>query len=133
MTDDKTDDKTVRVTYAEIAAARGITVAAARRLALRHRWPKQVGNEGVSHVVVPVAYMEDIGRAVAPVLDEAAIAAIAKATTDGVTGAMADVLSVIPVLQRAIAALQEQLSAERERANRAEARLRKRRWWRLTR
>src|SRR3954453_16186658 len=48
---------TVRITYAELARARGVSMAAARRLAQRHRWPKQVGNDGLSHVLVPTIYL----------------------------------------------------------------------------
>src|SRR4051795_10498793 len=52
-----TDAEIVRVTYAELARARGVSMAAARRLAQRHRWPKQVGNDGLSHVLVPATYL----------------------------------------------------------------------------
>src|SRR3954469_4972788 len=48
-------DETVRLTYAELARARGITSAAAKRMALRHRWPKQIGNDGLSRVSVPAS------------------------------------------------------------------------------
>src|SRR5215203_1468389 len=48
-------DETVRLTYSELAKARGITLAAARRMTLRHRWPKQIGNDGLSHVLVPAS------------------------------------------------------------------------------
>jgi hypothetical protein len=42
------------MTYREIAAARGITHAAAIRLVQRHRWPKREGsNDGLAHVLVP--------------------------------------------------------------------------------
>src|SRR4051794_18148861 len=48
-------DETVRLTYSELATARGITLAAARRMTLRHRWPKQIGNDGLSRVLVPAS------------------------------------------------------------------------------
>jgi hypothetical protein len=42
------------MTYREIAAARGITHAAAIRLVQRHRWQKREGsNDGLAHVLVP--------------------------------------------------------------------------------
>ena len=44
-----------RMTYAELAKARGITILAARRLTLRHRWAKQAGNDGLVRVSVPLA------------------------------------------------------------------------------
>ena len=48
-------DDTRRLTYGELAAARGVTVATARRMATRYKWPKQVGNDGLARVAVPVA------------------------------------------------------------------------------
>jgi outer membrane murein-binding lipoprotein Lpp len=43
-----------RMTYAELATVRGISAASARRLVLRHRWPRQTGNDGVVRVTVPL-------------------------------------------------------------------------------
>src|SRR4051794_14107688 len=51
------DIETTRVTYVELARARGITVAAARRLTQRHKWPKQIGNDGFTRVVVPTSML----------------------------------------------------------------------------
>ena len=48
-------DNTRRLTYGELAAARGVTVATARRMATRYKWPKQVGNDGLARVSVPEA------------------------------------------------------------------------------
>jgi hypothetical protein len=48
-------NETVRLTYSELAKARGITLAAARRMTLRHKWPKQVGNDGLTRVSVPAS------------------------------------------------------------------------------
>jgi hypothetical protein len=44
-----------RLTYAELAAVRGISRASAERLARRKHWPRQVGNDGVTRVTVPLA------------------------------------------------------------------------------
>ena len=44
-----------RMTYAELAAVRGISPASAKRLAQRHRWGRQVGNDGVTRVTVPLS------------------------------------------------------------------------------
>ena len=42
------------MTYRELAAARGITHAAAIRLVQRNRWRKREGsNDGLAHVLVP--------------------------------------------------------------------------------
>src|SRR6476660_2314708 len=47
-----------RMTYAELANARGISLPAARRLTLRHHWPKQMGNDGLVRVSVPLSALE---------------------------------------------------------------------------
>jgi hypothetical protein len=44
-----------RMTYAELAAVRGISRASAKRLAQRHRRGRQVGNDGVVRVTVPLS------------------------------------------------------------------------------
>ncbi len=111
MTDPIPDPETVRVTYAELAKARGVSIAAARKLTLRHRWPKQIGNDGLTHVLVPVEFMEDSGRDDTPAFDEAMIAAIADATTVSVTEALTDLRTVLPSLQETIAALRAELLA----------------------
>jgi hypothetical protein len=109
--DPETDPETVRVTYAELAQARGVSIAAARKLTLRHRWPKQIGNDGLTHVLAPVSFMEDSGRDMAPAFDDAVIEAIAEATTVSVTGALSDLRTVLPSLQEAITTLRAELMA----------------------
>jgi len=47
-------DGTRRMTYAELAATRGISLRSARQLTLRHHWHKQVGNDGLVVVSVPL-------------------------------------------------------------------------------
>lgn len=46
------------MTYAELGAALGITQASAKRLALRHKWLKTIGNDGLSRVAVPIEKLE---------------------------------------------------------------------------
>jgi hypothetical protein len=145
--------ETARLTYGELAKARGITLAAARRLALRHKWRKQLGNDGLTHVWVPVSALPsdvppdgtDDAPASEPALDEALLAAIAKVTTgavsDVVSGAMSDLRSdmksVVPALQEAIISLRAELYAQRDRAEHAERRVQeleaqlvaRRSWW----
>src|SRR4051812_37412514 len=110
------DPETVRVTYAELAKARGVSIAAARKLTLRHRWPKQIGNDGLTHVLVPIPFMEDGGRDDPPPFDPALIAAIAEATAVAVTGALPDLRTVLPTLQETITSLRVDLCAQRDRA-----------------
>jgi hypothetical protein len=141
-----TDADTVRVTYAELARARGVSMAAARRLAQRHRWPKQVGNDGLSHVLVPATYLarsepdrSDVATALAgdvtgyiatdvggDVADDRSdlqilsfdevIAAFTDVAHDMATRVATDVAGNVAIM------LQEQLIAERDRADRAENR-----------
>jgi hypothetical protein len=47
------------LTYSELAATRAIKRATAIRLARKHRWRRQAGNDGQARVVfVPVAMMQ---------------------------------------------------------------------------
>ena len=51
-------DGTRRMTYAELAQARQISLASARRLARRHHWPRQAGNDGIVRVLVPLGHLQ---------------------------------------------------------------------------
>src|SRR4051812_12334033 len=51
-----TGDDIIRLTYAELAEARGISLASARRMVHRHKWLKQVGNDGLSRILVPAEF-----------------------------------------------------------------------------
>jgi hypothetical protein len=100
MTDPAPVPTPVRVTYAELAKARGVSLAAARKLALRHRWPKQVGNDGLAHVLVPASFMEDAGG-----------------ETGIETGVPPDLRTTVAEI---LATQRAERDAERERADRAE-------------
>src|SRR4051812_40332357 len=93
-------DDTRRLTYGELAAARGVTVATARRMATRYKWPKQVGNDGLARVSVP----------------EAALRANTPAKVS-VTGAAPEAMAA---LEAVVEVLQEEVRDTRERAERAE-------------
>lgn len=137
--------ETVRLTYGELAKARGITLAAARRMTLRHKWPKQVGNDGMTRVDVPASALTHTGNGTdtapvtAPAFDEAVIGAIAAATAAAVSDTMADMRVVLPTLQEAITSLRVQLYAAEDRAKQAEKQVQTlqeqlaRRWWRRSR
>lgn len=147
------DDTRVRLTYAELARARGITKGAAKRMSVRHKWPKQVGNDGLSRVMVPASYLvrdtgdtpgadpgvasgddpvantsADPGAVQGVRLDEFTVVALADALASAVSVASADasaeIVRAVRTLEQALQALQGQLAAERERANRAEERAR---------
>ncbi len=51
-------DDTRSLTYTELGKARGISPASAKRLALRHGWHKEPGNDGLARVRVPVTVLE---------------------------------------------------------------------------
>src|SRR4051794_17470928 len=140
-----TGNDTVRLTYAQLARARGVSIGAARRLAQRHRWPKQVGNDGLSHVLVPATFLvgsdpdatgvaSDVATHVAPdITDDSSqshgvatdylVAALANVATDIARHVAADVATdVIATLREQVTDLRVQLSARYERADRAEGR-----------
>jgi len=48
------DSDARRMTYAELAAVRGISRGSAERLARRRQWPRQLGNDGAVRVLVPL-------------------------------------------------------------------------------
>src|SRR3954453_17829983 len=47
------DGKSLRLTYAQLAEARGISRASAERLARARKWPRILSNDGVAIVIVP--------------------------------------------------------------------------------
>src|SRR5512133_2763891 len=49
-----------RMTYAELARAKGISLSSARQLVRRHHWLKQVGNDGYVKVTVPLAALTHV-------------------------------------------------------------------------
>jgi hypothetical protein len=105
-------DDTIRMTYSELAQARGITIATARRMTTKHKWSKQLGNDGLARVLVP---RDAIGASLG---SDTRAAEAAPATGPG---PMADVVSAaVRPLEGALAALREQLDRAHERAERAE-------------
>jgi len=56
-------DGSSRMTYAQLAEARNISLPAARRLTLRHHWHNQVGNDGVVVSVSPAVSAPEAGEA----------------------------------------------------------------------
>lgn len=108
---------TVRVTYAELAASRGVSVPTARRLTLRHRWPKQIGNDGLTRIEVPVAF---VGTAAIETVGTAA--AVPDATATGMATAATDPFAVVPVLHGLVASLRAQLNRAEQQTQAAERR-----------
>src|SRR5262245_3148359 len=50
-----------RMTYAELAAVRGVSALSAERLVRRKHWPRQIGNDGVVRVLVPLTEARKVG------------------------------------------------------------------------
>jgi hypothetical protein len=50
-----------RMTYAELAAVRGISALSAERLVRRKHWPRQAGNDGIVRVLVPLTEAHKVG------------------------------------------------------------------------
>jgi hypothetical protein len=96
---DEAGEDTRWMTYAELALARGIGTASAKRLAFRRRWRRQAGNDGTARVAVPLA--EATRRT-------------------GRHDAADDVARLVSGLEAALATLQSELDRERDRADRAE-------------
>jgi len=108
-----------RMTYAELAAVRGISLPSARRLVLRHHWPRQTGNDGVVRVTVPLAALARAAGSV-EFRDTVTPATVSHAT-DPMTGRpdTASVPTTDPVTL-ALDSLREQLAIANGRADRAE-------------
>jgi hypothetical protein len=112
------------MTYADLGRARGISTASAKRLAIRRRWRRHQGNDGTARVAVPITEANQ---------REARPDAVASDITGDIAGETVardpgDITRVITALEEAIALLREQLSqaqqqmtAERNRADLAEA------------
>jgi hypothetical protein len=118
-----------RMTYAELAQVRGISPASAKRLTQRHRWGRQVGNDGVVRVTVPLSALVNAKK---PTADTDSLSpetgatdpATSIAVAADVTGdAIDDVAPATNALVRAIEALREQLALERARCERFERRI----------
>src|SRR3954452_8639261 len=133
MTDGTLDGTTIRMTYAELETARGISLDAARRLVLRKRWSKQIGNDGLTRALVPAEFAEPVGKDISTddrgkdgtddgtdtvvILADSSLNSLAQTTAALVIDGMSDVQTVMPSLREAIAALSTQLSAANERAD----------------
>jgi hypothetical protein len=107
------------MTYREAATALGITVASARRLATRNKtWPRQVGNDGLARVGIPLDRLPpDDLPVVAP-----------DVPTDDIPDTGPDVMATVDALREHIDTLRDQLvkaegraDAERARADAAQA------------
>ena len=96
-------DDTRSLSYAELADALGIKVPSARKLAQRKRWQRTLANDGTARVTVPVEALERPTDSPTPV------------TGDMPTDIPAPVPMDVMALQVAVARLEAELSAARQR------------------
>lgn len=137
-------DGSRRMTYAQLADARGVSVLAARQLTRRHRWHKQVGNDGLVVVSVPLSALANPQKSTKSadtasrysVKATDAVSGASDAASDTASDAASDTASdtasdsdAVRTFEAALAILREQLDRERghtdrerERADRAEQR-----------
>jgi hypothetical protein len=118
------------MTYREIAAARGISHAAAIRLVQRHRWQKREGsNDGLAHVLVLHGAVQSTPHVRRPRHSDPAPRHLVQRHPPTLTAAFDTALAAIETAHaREVASLRERAEAaeadreaERERADRAEA------------
>ena len=111
------------MTYREIAAARGITHAAAIRLVQRHRWQKRDGsNDGLAHVLVPHDAVQPTPPVRRPPVMPIQRPLSSGPTTPPDTAAFETALAAIREAHAGeTAALRDQVTAAISRADQAEA------------
>jgi hypothetical protein len=109
-----------RLTYAELADIRRISVLSAMRLVRRKNWPRQTGNDGVARVLVPLPaagrkQRKDLLRGT-NVADKPNVSRGQARTSDRTSAP--DKQRTIEALENAIATLGEQLARSEARADR---------------
>jgi hypothetical protein len=115
------DNSQVWLSYPELARLRGINLTSAFRLAKRHGWRRQKGNDGKLRVLVPaVDRTIDLDKSV-----DKGRAAPGKGPDNDLAQVVAairsDTMEVVKPLQDAIAVLETQLTEANSRAERADA------------
>ena len=130
-----------RMTYAELAAVRGISPASAVRLVRRKHWPRQTGNDGIVRVLVPVteapkarqaAPLDVPGDKACPGADMSRVTSAPDLLSPGqypgqsspdVPGTIRAFESAVEELRATIADLRQRLDHECQRADQAQSRI----------
>ncbi len=112
------------LTYEDMGAALGITTESAKRLAMRHKWPRRPGNDGRALVAVPEERLEEAaqlvrGDAIGDGTDDDTPVTSGDVTDDG----RSDARALIGYLERRVEELTDDLADTRNelRAARFEA------------
>jgi hypothetical protein len=106
------------LTYEELGLALNITPASAKRLAIRRKWAKTIGNDGKSRVAVPVERLTVTPPSVTPIAGDDTSDDTRDAAGD-ITGDNGD--TVVAVLTRHIERLEGQIESLIKRLVTAEA------------
>ena len=98
------------LTYEDMGVALSITSESAKRLAMRHRWPRRPGNDGRALVAVPEERLEEATQAVASgSTDDHTPVATGDVTDDG----RSDARALIGYLERRVEELTDDLADTR--------------------
>ena len=117
--DDMGDGSTRWLTYDDMGVALGITSESAKRLAMRHKWPRRPGNDGRALVAVPEERLQEAQIAAGDVTGDAS-----DDDTPAVTdNARNDARALIGYLERRVEEMGDELADARNelRASRFEA------------
>src|SRR4051794_16114533 len=119
------DGQSLRLTYAQLAEARGISRASAERLVRARKWPRILGNDGVAIVIVPPGEASPgSGGGSGPGSGGSKPGGRRRHRTPPHDPPHDHALEPSPdirgVIEAAVTPLREQLEHERERADRAE-------------
>ena len=110
-----------RMTYAELALVRGTSQASAERLVRRRHWPRQVGNDGVVRVLVPLTEAKNTRERavleVAPDTDGPPPGHIRTSPLTSPGQSAPDDPRTVRTLENVVEALREQLTRAEQRAD----------------
>ena len=121
-------DGTRWLTYEDMGTALGITTESAKRLAMRHKWPRQPGNDGRARVAVPEERLQEAPQAgggdiACEATDDVILVDMDDAPGDVTGDARDDARTLIGYLERRVDELVDELADARNevRAVRFEA------------
>ena len=112
------------LTYEDMGVALGITSESAKRLAMRHKWPRRPGNDGRALVAVPEERLQEVAQVATGDVTGDAHDDDIPVVTDGVTDdGRSDARALIGYLERRVEELTDDLADTRNelRAARLEA------------
>src|SRR5690242_10109495 len=115
------NNQSLRLTYAQLAEARGISKASAERLVRARKWPRILGNDGVAIVIVPPGEsVPGSGGGSGSGKSGGRHRPRTPSHDPGTDHALAPSPDIRGVIEAAVTPLREQLEHERGRAERAE-------------